>query len=213
MLRSKYSEWKILLLGYIAIVPVIFHYLGCRNSDTFTIETKYEGSDQIYEIQVYRKSDSLAVGTWKKFFPNGVLMEESQFVEGKLHGVRKLYDEEGRLYIEENHQNGLSHGPYTVWHPNGQIRVKGQYEQNTMEGKWIYYYDTGQIKEIVHFSKNKENGPFVEYHPNGHLKAKGAYLDGDHEHGNLELYDTLGKLERILDCNKGICKTVWRKGE
>ena len=79
-----------------------------------------------------------------------------------------------------------------------------------MTGKWKGYYDNGALKEEVIFVNNQENGPFIEYYPNGKLKAEGTYLEGDYEQGELKLYNESGELIRRMNCEKGVCKTVWK---
>ena len=80
-----------------------------------------------------------------------------------------------------------------------------------LEGIGTAWYPNGQMKEKVTFSNNEENGAFEEWYENGKLKATGNYLDGDNEDGTLKLYDTLGQLERILECQRGACRTTWER--
>ena len=42
-------------------------------------------------------------------------------------------------------------------------------------------------------------------------KAEGTYIDGDNEQGELKLYDEQGELEKIMQCERGICHTTWKK--
>ena len=102
-------------------------------------------------------------------------------------------------------------GEFKKYFDSGVLKVEGNYVENYMEGSWRVYYPSGQLKEDVTFSKNIENGPFIEYHENGNLKAEGNYLNGDFEHGELKLYNKGGELEKIMDCNAGICHTRWKK--
>ncbi len=142
-------------------------------------------------------------------YPNGSIMEEATFKNGKMNGERILYDSAGHIVSKEFIVNDLFEGPYTSYYSNGQIKSQGQYKNNEMSGTWSFYYPSGQLKEEVEFENNKENGPFVEYHKNGKISAKGNYLDGDQEHGLLQLYDSTGTLERKMNCTHGICKTIW----
>lgn len=59
--------------------------------------------------------------------------------------------------------------------------------------------------EVVSFSDNEENGLFVEYYENGNLKVEGYYRNGDYEYGLLKLYDEIGELIKIMNCENGIC--------
>jgi antitoxin component YwqK of YwqJK toxin-antitoxin module len=197
---------KFLLL----ILSLIFLLIACNKDSTFRVELFYENSSTIKEIQFYKKADSLATGKWETFFPNGNLMEERHYIDGKLHGQRLIYDENGSVAIMENYEHDQFEGVYEAYHPNGQVRVRGQYENNAMSGEWTYYYDNGQLKERVQFLNNLENGPFEEYYSSGLPKARGQYLEGDHEHGKLELYDSTGVLIKVMECNRGTCKTTWK---
>jgi antitoxin component YwqK of YwqJK toxin-antitoxin module len=103
------------------------------------------------------------------------------------------------------------HGPYKAYYPSGSLKVEAQYVDNGIEGDFIAYYESGQIKEKLVFEKNEENGPFIEYHKNGQVKWKGAYLNGDQEHGIIEAFDENGELIKKMDCDRGVCKTIWKK--
>jgi antitoxin component YwqK of YwqJK toxin-antitoxin module len=184
--------------------------IACNSDKDFKIEVIDENTGNTKEIQYFRKADSLATGKWQTFFPNGNLLEERLYENGKLNGVRLLYNESGGLEIEEHYVNDQFHGPYLAYFKNGEIRVKGQYINNEMVGEWSYYYENGSLKETVTFENNMENGPFEEFYPDGTVKAKGTYLEGDHEHGKLELFDSTGVLERIMECERGACRTIWK---
>ena len=67
------------------------------------------------------------------------------------------------------------------------------------------------MEEVTFGDDNKENGPFREFHENGQLKTEGSYLDGDNEHGELKKYDENGELTETMDCQRGICRTVWTR--
>ncbi len=198
---------KIVNIGHILLVCLL---MACNTGTDFKVEILDEDSGEIKEIQYFRKSDSLATGQWQTFYPNGNLMEKRLYENGKLNGARLLYDEAGALEIEEHYENDQFHGPYLAYFKNGEIRVKGQYINNEMVGEWSYYYENGSLKETVTFENNMENGPFEEFYPDGTVKAKGNYLEGDHEHGKLELFDSTGVLERIMECERGACRTIWK---
>jgi antitoxin component YwqK of YwqJK toxin-antitoxin module len=191
---------------------VILSFAACeQNSNTFIIELKDEGNTYVKEKQIYNSKDSLATGLWEVYAPNGYVVDQRPFTEGKLHGTRKIFDDSGRLQIEENYEKGEFQGPYLAYFSNGNIRVKGQYKNNAMDSVWEYFYANGQVKERVFFNLNQENGPFEEFYENGFKKAVGTYRNGDKEEGRLELYDSLGTLEKVMECNFGICRTTWKR--
>lgn len=186
---------------------------GCQ-SKTETVETQDESGNIIrYER---RLNDYAKEGVYVKLNPNGKKLEEAHYQNDTLDGWRILYSEKGDSAVAEFYKNGRFDGAYRVFHDNGKLKLLGQYKNNEMVGVWKGYYDNGALKEEVTFKENLENGPFVEYYPNGKLKAEGTYLNGDFEHGELKLYNETGELVRRMNCDKGICRTVWSsevKGE
>lgn len=185
---------------------------GCDSPEkSFVVEIKDDSTGKVMEKQVYNMKDSLAEGIWESYAPNGTLIDSRPYREGKLHGTRRIYDNQGRLQIEENYYDGRFEGPYTAYHENGKVRVSGQYKNNTMDSIWTYFYASGAVREKVAFKDNLENGPFTEYYENGKMKTKGNYLGGDKEHGKLELFDSTGLLVKTMECEYGRCRTIWKK--
>ncbi|MBK9270779.1 MAG: toxin-antitoxin system YwqK family antitoxin [Saprospiraceae bacterium] len=149
-------------------------------------------------------------GLYEKFDSLGVIYETANFKDGQLHGERVIF-EDGVLYASENYKHNVFHGPYKLFYPNGVLKLETQYDNGVMSGTLKAYYSDGSIKEIVQMENNEENGPFKEYHPNGQIKAVGTYKNGPNEHGELQMYDSLGVLVKTMICEEGICHTQWTK--
>lgn len=158
-----------------------------------------------------RATDFAKQGEYTRRSADGKLIEQAYFMDDSLSGKRILFSEKGDTQVVETYSHGYFEGPYRGYYENGKIEIVGQYQANTMEGVWKRYYDTGELMEEVTFQDNAENGPFKEYYKNGKLKAEGSYKDGDNEHGLLKLYDETGELVKTMNCNQGICRTVWKK--
>jgi len=196
----KNKVWYFLILLVLA---------ACGNNSLEKIEMKEDdGSTTRFtrDKETYAKE-----GLYTRLGTDGIVMEEANYVNDTLHGVRKLYYPGGKLQIEETYENGIFQGSFKSYYENGQVQLEGAYLSNSMEGVWTGYYDGGQLKEEVNFKNNNENGPFVEYHQNGKIKTKGTYLDGDNEDGLLELFDENGELVKTMQCVKRICRTSWTK--
>ncbi len=173
-----------------------------RNDGGFVIEryTVFSGSEDDKKHLLYEKFDD-----------SGNLKESIEYKNGKMNGLRKLYDS-GKLYSIETRKDDKFDGPYTSFYPNGKKRMEGQYRQDVLTGEVRVYYPSGALKEIVTFRDNQEDGPFTEYYENGHIKAIGHYIyrDGPLEEGPLQLFDSTGTLIRKMDCKAGICQTTWK---
>lgn len=160
-----------------------------------------------------RVSDFAKEGPYSLFTPDGTLLETAEYRDDQLHGSRVLYYENGDTQVVERYAYGKFSGPYRAYYAGGALELAGEYTNDVMEGEWKGYYPNGQLREVVQFQDNEENGPFVEYHENGRLKAEGYYKDGDNEHGLLKLYDENGEHVKSMNCQHGVCRTVWEKGQ
>lgn len=152
-------------------------------------------------------------GIYQRFGMDGVLLEEATYLHDTLDGTRILFYRSGDTLLTESYRMGVFHGPFIAFYENGVRELTGVYQENVMSGEWRRYYSSGKLMEIVTFANNEENGPFTEYYENGNLKASGNYLDGDKEHGLLLLYDERGTLIRKMNCDRGMCTTIWKTEE
>lgn len=174
------------------------------------LELKEETDDQGYRVEYRQDPESgLKQGVAREYDPDGNLTTEENYLDGELQGNRLLYAPNGQIVVEENYENGKFQGEYLNYDLQGNLTLRGQYVEGAMADKWTSYYPDGSISEIVTFVDNSENGPFKEWYANGKPKASGAYLRGDNEHGTLHLFAESGGLERVMECNEGICSTVW----
>ncbi len=163
-----------------------------------------------YEMDKIRK---LKHGYEKTFYTNGQLMIARNYALGQAEGKEVSYYETGQIQSEVFNQQNRRNGAFRHYHPNGKLAQEGVYKNDGIEGVLKVYYDTGSLKETLNYKEGKENGEFIEYNLNGSLKAKGNYLtneeDKEVENGLLELYDDTGKLSSKMDCEMGVCYTVW----
>lgn len=182
--------------------------VACHSNKT--IEIKNEQGIVIMRISNMGDTTNGKNGYYEKFTQAGLPIDACHYINGKVNGERKQY-EEGKLYSTENLINDVYEGEYKAYYPSGKMKASGQYQNNVTVGVWKGYYPSGLIKEEVTMADNEENGPFIEYYENGQVKVKGNYYKGINEHGELLMYDSTGILIKKMDCNEGICKTIWEK--
>jgi len=206
----KFLTWSFslaILLGLVSCSPA-GNNASKINPDTIEVDTlnAFGEKEQFYRLPNAGDKE----GPYKRWSKSGKLIEEAHFSDGKLDQMRVLYFENGDTQIVENYQKGLFQGNYKTFYPGNKLQLAGQYQNNKMEGMWLKYYENGTTMEKVHFSNNLENGTFQEFHPNGKLKTEGSYRNGDNEHGLLKIYDETGRHIKSMECQDGICKTIWR---
>lgn len=186
---------------------IVLLFIAC-SSKLKVVEIRNEAG-KLIEKYTQNVETQQREGESELYASDGKLLEKSYYKNGQLHGERILYHENEKIQVIERYDNGEFKGLYQAYYDNGQLEIEGKYIDGQMNGKWKRYYTSGELMEIVTFVSNYENGPFVEYHKNGKIKTEGKYLDGDNEQGELKMYDEEGMLIRKMDCNKGICKTIW----
>ena len=203
MIRSKF-----LPVGLLMFLVACDAGSGAGSGMELIDQTNVEGYREVY----YRnKSNAWKNGLYRRYDPGGRLEEEAFYTEDILDGKRILYQDSGDTLVVESYRRGEFHEWLQSFYDNGVLQLSGEYVDNVMSGVWRKYYRSGKLMETVTFSDNEENGPFTEYYENGNVKAVGNYLNGDKEHGLLMLYDEKGVLTRKMDCNEGICKTIWKE--
>ncbi len=186
---------------------VVILFSGCSNVDV--VEQKDEVGRLIERYTVDKKT-KLKDGLHEAFFSSGGKSEESYYKNGVLKGEQIFYYENGQIQEVRNFdKDGSFSGAYKSYHETGKLKSEGQYVNGSMSGKWKFFYRTGNIKEIVHFRDNVENGPFIEYYENGKISAEGTYIN-ELEHGALKKYNDKGELTSQMECENGVCHTVWK---
>lgn len=191
-------------LQFISLLLILL-LIAC--SDRETVENELpSGLKEEYQIN---KESGKKHGTYKMYYEDGTVFEKSEYKNDSLDGPRQIYFPGGGLEIEEYYDSGVIEGEYKMYYPSGTLKVIGRYNHGEMDSIWTTYYASGSIKEEVTYNSNLEDGPFLEYYESGKIKAKGRYLKGDNEDGILYLYDSTGVEERVMECDSGICRTIW----
>ena len=197
MIKSIHT-WGVFLLA-------MMFFASCAEK---VVVSHYETGEKHEEYQY--TGDSLKHGLYKRFSKGGILLEETNYTEGKINGERTIYNAKGEKEVVEIYENDVLNGPFKEFHTNGKIKFLGTYTNNVLSGTVNVFYPSGKIKEEVQFVDNVEEGPFKEFHENGNIKWEGTYRNGDNEFGLLKEYNESGELIRKMMCDeRAICTTTW----
>ena len=180
--------------------------MACSNDRKKIIR---EHPDGFFREVFYVTDDSIRNGPYVRYSADGRMLDSCGYTDNKIHGIRKIFGENGNPEILESYEMGKFNGPYISFYPNGTIRKKMKYIDNKIEGELTEYHPNGKLKAILHMQDNLENGPFREFYPDGTIHWEGFYLNGEYEQDTLNEYNPQGQLIRKLFCEKGICQTVW----
>ena len=140
-------------------------YKNYQRTGTFTL---VDSVNRHKIVKVYSKNKEIEHDTiWNE---NLKITEISHFINGKITGALKLFDDKGKLLKVINNKNGERFGEYKEYYPNGAVKIIGQYTQTDttatvqafdkngnevtkqvtykvarQTGKWKYYDDTGKL--------------------------------------------------------------------
>ncbi|WP_088324764.1 toxin-antitoxin system YwqK family antitoxin [Polaribacter tangerinus] len=143
----------------------VFKFYDIKSSKhPIAIKTFSENSDivmvQYFSTDGNLKSEGtlknrLRVGSWRYYYPNGVLMSEES------------YNEKGAL-----------HGPNVVYYPNEQITEFSEYDNGVLNGVVSKYSSKGILIEELTYQNGQLNGMAKFFELNGNIKEAGLYKDG-----------------------------------
>ncbi|MDP2653347.1 MAG: toxin-antitoxin system YwqK family antitoxin [Candidatus Omnitrophota bacterium] len=119
-------------------------------------------------------------GTYREYFPNGVLKKEAHYIDGKITGLFRTYYE------------------------NAQIEQEAVYRDGRIDGLYKAYYDNGIPHQEKIYKDGKLNGVHRAYDEKGILFFEISYKD-DVQEGTDKIYDQSGVLQFMDTYRSGIC--------
>lgn len=181
---------KLLTLLLVFLTSFAFANGFDRNDgqDKDTINQKVDGKKQGYWIiyahmrdyASYKPNDIVEegkyktnrkFGLWKKYFPNGNLMNEIYFKNGRAYGGFKTYYENGNVEEEGIWKGRVYTGEFKRFHENGTIAQEKTFnESGKTDGVVKYFYENGQPELVFKTIGGVENGEAIRYYPNGDVK-------------------------------------------
>ncbi len=119
-------------------------------------------------------------GVWKEYYENKRLYGETEYVNGKLNGIRKTWYpyRSHHQMTEEEFLDGKRHGAYTKWRSTGVLYEQGTYINGLQEGKWTHYHHNGVVYSINQYVNGKKHGLYESWESDGRKSGEGNYQDG-----------------------------------
>jgi len=87
----------------------------------------------------------------------GQKLGEAEYFNGKLHGINKIWSQNGSLTQLINYQNGELHGTYETWWENGNKKEVGQFFNGERIGMYRWYTQEGELWKEHTYSEVKGN--------------------------------------------------------
>jgi antitoxin component YwqK of YwqJK toxin-antitoxin module len=106
-------------------------------------------------------------GLWKSWDPEGVLVSEGEYSEGKKIDTWIWYEGGKDTGWKENYLNGLLNGPFHNLSPYSFNRGKGAYREGVKTGDWKEYFTMNEgslaLKKTGSYQFGKKEGVWAHY--------------------------------------------------
>jgi len=126
------------------------------------------------------------------------IKEITTYLNGSKTGVRKEYDLNQNLVLEEDLKDGIKNGKYKKC-VNGKVIEEGNYVNNGKEGEWTTLNSSEKITQ--NYSKGKLNGAYKKYDGEV-LRESGQYVEGL-KNGEWKTFNRLGEIKLIENFSAG----------
>lgn len=127
----------------------------------------YEDMGHVYGHHYSFIEKNMEDGAYQIFI-NGILAQKTSFKNQKRHGYTAYYDRKGRLYREENYNEGMKNGVYRTFDENGNLEVFAEYENDDFH-LMTYYYPKGEVKKRIFKVPNSTDSYNESYDENGRV--------------------------------------------
>lgn len=118
----------------------------------FYVNQKKEGVWKYYDaasgqLRLVEDNENGKVHGWSRIYNpnNGVLAEETQYVNGRPEGQCRKFSDTGVLLMECQYHNGLLDGPSKSYYPSTALKEEGQYVKGEKAGIWKTYNEDGDV--------------------------------------------------------------------
>lgn len=159
-------------------------------------------------------ANGLRQGQWQRTYPNGRLMYEGMFKDGKPVGGWTRFHEGGqvkaRINYAENSDSAFAQ-LFDVW---GKKIAEGVYMNEKREGKWVFLSENVKISE-EEFSGGLKHGISRTFYPTGEVLEETEWQNGIQE-GSYRVFFKSGK--PYMQCRfgsgkrNGLCLSYFQNG-
>ncbi len=107
----------------------------------------------------------------KKYYPDGQLMSEYFYIDGKLDGICKDYYKNGQVMFESIYVKNKLHGVSKAYYMNGKVKTMSPYKNGRLHGTVKQFHRNEKIKQTIKY-KNGQKLLVKTYNKKGKLLSK-----------------------------------------
>ena len=134
------------------------------------------------------------IGTFYSYFENGKIQAELIYSQNGTVRHAKIYHANGKLKAKGKYVNEQKDSTWLLYDDRGRLAVEEEWRDGQYHGKNVTYYTDeitnnfgqkayiqGRMSRFYQFRNGQLHGKFWEYFPNGNVKVEGEYVDGNLE--------------------------------
>ncbi len=170
----------------------------------------YDG-DQERWFHGQTTKDGQRTGFWMAWTKDGTLVEETEYHEGELDGVSRLYADNGTLIEEGTYVEGKRTGTWSTFDPkDGRLLTKADYDDGQYHGSVIEYGPDGRSRVRIEYDFGKKSGQYLarigkDKYKGGRIRVENGTFKDDQPVGRWKLLNK--KLEPVVTIDFGVPKT------
>lgn len=147
-----------------------------HSADGAVASHHYHPNGKIKAKGVYRteKKDSL----WQYFNENEVLVLEETYKQNMLHGVKRIYFDNGQTGEELHYRDSVKHGPWNKYYPTGKKWIEATYKDGDLDGSFKVWLDDGKPKTQGNYAAGLRTGTWLMFNFNGSVRTQDSYTNG-----------------------------------
>ena len=145
-----------------------------------------------------------------KYYEDGKLTYEGEFLNGKKNGKGIEYDKNGNILFEGEYLYGKKmNGNLKEYFKNGNVKFEGEYSNGERNGKGKEYNNNGKLLfEGEYLNGKRWNGKGIEYNDYNKILFEGEYLNGERWNGKGKEYYGSKLIYEKDYLNGEICKEI-----
>ena len=155
------------------IIDMIKEDIRKKRNNGKHMNGKYIYGDDKYYIGGYK--NNIPNGKGIKYYKNGNILYDGDWVNGKPEGNGKFIREDGYYYIGQ-FKNGLRHGKGIIYYKDGKIMYDGDFVNNEYEGNGKYIWEDNAYY-IGQYKNGLRHGKGTMYYPDEKIKYEGDWIE------------------------------------
>lgn len=128
-------------------------------------------------------------GMLRRYYADGVVREDINYVNGVKNGVAQQYYPDGKQRVYMVYQNGVSEGGMSTYYNSGNTKFEKAYAAGMLNGAYKGYYEDGTLMLEGEYVNGKKNGRERQYYENGKLKSEIVFDMGEPVSANCRTAD------------------------